>query len=162
MSDKYQVMKEERYQRFVFTLNQCGMFLVNDANERIETCIFENFDIGVRGDISDENLELFMDEGWIDEEIKVKCLELKRKFLNIQTQKSLIWNIQSVRESNVWKEILELSDEIKNVAELRLKHPEASLEKIGEMLEPKLSKAGVSHRFKKIKMLADELREEIQ
>lgn len=33
MSDKYQVMKEERYKRFVFTLNQCGMFLVNDANE---------------------------------------------------------------------------------------------------------------------------------
>jgi len=28
------------------------------------------------------------------------------------------------------------------------------------MLEPKLSKAGVSHRFKKIKMLADELRDE--
>ena len=115
MSDKYQVIKEERYQRFVFTLNQCGIFLVNDANERIETCIFENFDIGVRVDISDENLELFMDEGWIDEEIKEKCLELKRKFLNIQKPKSLIWNIQSVRESNVWKEILELSDEIKKL-----------------------------------------------
>ena len=26
------------------------------------------------------------------------------------------------------------------------------------MLEPKLSRAGVSHRFKKIKQLADELR----
>ena len=54
----------------------------------------------------------------------------------------------------------EMPEELKNVAKLREEYPEASLEKIGEMLEPKLSKAGVSHRFKKIKMLADELREE--
>ena len=54
----------------------------------------------------------------------------------------------------------ELPDEVKKIAKLRLKYPEANLEKIGEMLEPKLSKAGVSHRFKKIKMLADELRNE--
>ena len=58
------------------------------------------------------------------------------------------------------KRFEELSDDIKKVAKLREEYPEASLEKIGEMLEPKLSKAGVSHRFKKIKMLADELREE--
>lgn len=58
------------------------------------------------------------------------------------------------------KKFEDLSDEIKSVANLRLQYPEASLEKIGEMLEPKLSKAGVSHRFKKIKMLADELRHE--
>lgn len=58
------------------------------------------------------------------------------------------------------KRFEELPEEIKIIANLREEHPEASLEKIGEMLEPKLSKAGVSHRFKKIKMLADELREE--
>lgn len=54
----------------------------------------------------------------------------------------------------------ELSKELQSVALLREKNPEASLEKIGEMLEPKLSKAGVSHRFKKIKLIADELRNE--
>lgn len=57
------------------------------------------------------------------------------------------------------KKFEELPEEIKNVAILREKYPEANLEKIGEMLEPKLSKAGVSHRFKKIRMLADELRD---
>lgn len=58
------------------------------------------------------------------------------------------------------KKFDDLSEEIKNVALLREEYPEASLEKIGEMLEPKLSKAGVSHRFKKIKIIADELRKE--
>lgn len=55
---------------------------------------------------------------------------------------------------------MELSKELQDVALLREKNPEASLEKIGEMLEPRLSKAGVSHRFKKIKQIADELRNE--
>ena len=58
------------------------------------------------------------------------------------------------------KKFEELPEEIKKLAKLREEHPEANLEKLGEMLEPKLSKAGVSHRFKKIKMLADEIREE--
>ena len=58
------------------------------------------------------------------------------------------------------KKFEELPEEIKKLAKLREEHPEANLEKLGEMLEPKLSKAGVSHRFKKIKLLADELRDE--
>ena len=44
----------------------------------------------------------------------------------------------------------DLSEELKEVAVLRLKNPEASLKEIGEMLDPKLSKSGVNHRFKKI------------
>ena len=68
--DKYQQLNKDKYERFVFTLNQCGKFLVSATNEMIETCIFEDFDVGVRGDICDENLDLFIDEGWIDENIK--------------------------------------------------------------------------------------------
>lgn len=113
--DKYQTAKENRYQRFVFTLQQCGKFLVDAADETIETCIFEDFDIGVRGDICDENLELFVCEGWINEEIKEKCLELRSLFLNIYTKQPQIWNIQSVRTSMAWREVLELSDEIRSM-----------------------------------------------
>ena len=51
-----------------------------------------------------------------------------------------------------------LPKELKEIAKLREKYPEASLEKLGEMLEPKLSKAGVSHRFKKISLIAAELK----
>ena len=55
---------------------------------------------------------------------------------------------------------MELSKELQDVALLREKNPEASLEKIGEMLEQRLSQAGVSHRFKRITQIADELRNE--
>ena len=50
-----------------------------------------------------------------------------------------------------------LPKELKEIAKLREKYPQASFEKLGEMLEPKLSKAGVSHRFKKIATIAEEL-----
>ena len=113
--DKYEKVKEDRYQRFVFTLQQCGKFLVNASDETIETWIFEDFDIGIRGDICDENLELFIYEGWINEEIKDKCSKLQSLFLNIFNKQPQIWNIHSVRTSEVWQEVLELSDEIKSL-----------------------------------------------
>lgn len=47
---------------------------------------------------------------------------------------------------------------LKQLAKLRLSYKEATLEELGNMLEPKMSRAGVSHRFKKIKQIADELR----
>ena len=115
MSDKYYKVKEDRYQRFVFTLQQCGEFLVDASDDTIETCIFEDFDIGIRGDICDENLDLFIHEGWISEEIKNRCLKLQSLFLNIHNKQPQIWNIQSVRTSEIWREVLELSDEIKSL-----------------------------------------------
>ena len=48
-----------------------------------------------------------------------------------------------------------LPDNLKQIANLRIKYPEASLDKIGDMLEVKLSRSGVSHRFKKIKEIAN-------
>ncbi|MBQ6860182.1 MAG: DNA-binding protein WhiA [Clostridia bacterium] len=50
-----------------------------------------------------------------------------------------------------------LSPNLKQIANLRIKYPEASLDKIGSMLNPPLSRSGVSHRFKKIKELANEV-----
>lgn len=47
---------------------------------------------------------------------------------------------------------------LRQIANLRLNYPMAGLEEIGEMLDPKLSKAGVSHRFKKINEIAEEIR----
>lgn len=45
---------------------------------------------------------------------------------------------------------INLSDDEKALAELRLENPEATLEDLGKMLSPKISKSGVAHRMKKI------------
>lgn len=58
------------------------------------------------------------------------------------------------------KKFEKLPAKLRQVANLRMKYPMADLGKIGSMLEPQLSKAGVSHRFKKINEIAEEIRKE--
>jgi cell division protein WhiA len=43
------------------------------------------------------------------------------------------------------------------LAELRLQHPEASLQELGELLEPPLGKSGVNHRMRKLEKMAMQL-----
>lgn len=52
----------------------------------------------------------------------------------------------------------ELSPELRAVAELRLEHPEASLQELTDML-PQLSRSGVNHRLRKLCALAQEMEE---
>lgn len=52
----------------------------------------------------------------------------------------------------------ELSPEVREVAFLRLEHPESSLKELGEMLVEPIGKSGINHRLKKIHDLAEELR----
>ena len=44
---------------------------------------------------------------------------------------------------------------IKQIADLRLKYPDASLKELGEMCDPPIGKSGVNHRLRKLSMLAD-------
>ena len=48
-----------------------------------------------------------------------------------------------------------LSDKLRDIAELRTKHPEASISQLGEMLDPPLKKSGVNNRLKKLMEIAD-------
>ena len=56
------------------------------------------------------------------------------------------------------KQFEKLPIKLKQIANLRMKYPMAGLGEIGNMLEPKLSKAGVSHRFKKLNEIAEDIR----
>ena len=47
---------------------------------------------------------------------------------------------------------------IKQVADLRLKYPDASLKELGEMCDPPIGKSGVNHRLRKLSILADTVR----
>lgn len=49
---------------------------------------------------------------------------------------------------------------LREIAELRLQYPEASLTELGKLLSPPLSKSGVNHRFREIYRIANQLRKE--
>lgn len=51
-----------------------------------------------------------------------------------------------------------LPDSLKEMAQIRLEYPEATLQELGELLVPPMGKSGVNHRLRKLCELADELR----
>ncbi len=48
-----------------------------------------------------------------------------------------------------------LPQHLKDIAMLRLEHPESSLKELGEMCDPPVGRSGVNHRLKKLSELAD-------
>lgn len=50
----------------------------------------------------------------------------------------------------------DLSEELKEFCRLRLENPDASLEQLGRLMNPSISKSGVNHRMRKIMKLAAE------
>ena len=51
-----------------------------------------------------------------------------------------------------------LPDSIRQMAEVRLEHPDAPLKELGEYLDPPVGKSGVNHRLRKLSEFAEKLR----
>lgn len=56
--------------------------------------------------------------------------------------------------------LVTLSDDLKQVAQLRVENEDASLREIGEMCNPPMSRSAVNHRLKKLISISDKLKEE--
>ena len=65
-------------------------------------------------------------------------------------------DIQILKASSIYSE---LPDALRQAAEARLAHPEASLSELGDMMDPKVGRSGINHRLKKLSSLAAGLRE---
>ena len=80
---------------------------------------------------------------------------------NANMDKTLNASLQQVEDINFIFEKKDksfLPEELLQVAELRLAHPEMSLRELCESVEPPLSRSGVNHRLKKIGEIANGLR----
>ncbi len=51
-----------------------------------------------------------------------------------------------------------LSNSLREMAEIRLEYPDATLKELGEYLDPPVGKSGVNHRLRKLSCLADSIR----
>lgn len=47
---------------------------------------------------------------------------------------------------------------LREVAELRIEHPDACLKELGDFLQPRLSKSGVNYRLRKLEEIAEDIR----
>lgn len=53
-----------------------------------------------------------------------------------------------------------LADSLRQMAEVRLEYPDATLQELGELLDPPMGKSGVNHRLRKLSEIAADLRED--
>lgn len=53
-----------------------------------------------------------------------------------------------------------LPENLSQVARIRLEYPDATLKELGDLLDPPVGKSGVNHRLRKLKEIADRLKEE--
>ncbi len=58
-------------------------------------------------------------------------------------------------------EYLELSSELREMAQIRMEYPELPLAALGEKLNPPVGKSGVNHRLRKLVEIADSIRGEL-
>lgn len=71
---------------------------------------------------------------------------------------SAVRQIEDIRYIRDTKGFGTLSPALREIAELRLAYPDASLAELGGMLEPKIGKSGVNHRLRKLGSIAAGLR----
>ena len=72
-----------------------------------------------------------------------------------KTMNASIEQIEAINKLQNSGKLKKLDDELKEIAEIRLKNPNASLVEIGKMLKNPVGKSGVNYRLKKIIDLAE-------
>lgn len=56
----------------------------------------------------------------------------------------------------------DLSENLREMAKIRLEYPDATLKELGEYLVPSVGKSGVNHRLRKLSELADSIRGKVE
>jgi len=77
--------------------------------------------------------------------------------------KTIEASLRQIEKINYIKQYMglnKLSRPLREIAELRLNYPDASLKELGEKLVPPISKSGVNHRIRKIEKIAEDLERE--
>lgn len=75
-----------------------------------------------------------------------------------KTMNAAVEQIEAIEYIKKKKEYERLDDSLKEIAEIRLEHPELPLSELGKFLKEPIGKSGVNYRLKKIIEIAEELK----
>lgn len=75
-----------------------------------------------------------------------------------RTVNSAVKQIEDIRLIRDKRGFGDLTPALREMAEVRLEHPDASLSELGNWLDPKIGKSGVNHRLRKLSAYAEKLR----
>lgn len=115
MQKKYQEFENQKYRFFHNTIKKSCTDFSFERESIIETYIFEDLNIEIRCYLSEENLALFLERGWITDDIKEKCSEFKTIFYSLEVKHPELWNVDAVKNSVQWKELFDKAKEINSM-----------------------------------------------
>lgn len=96
---------EERYQNFKKTIQECGSYLLTESDDTIKHNLFEEFSIDVISFLHEDTLNLFLDQGMIDDDILEKSIVLRNSFMQLEKNVELL-SVEAVRTFEEWKRLL--------------------------------------------------------
>lgn len=100
-----------------------------------------------------ENLRILKDmRNTINRKVNCEAANIT-KTVNAATKQ--IEDIQYIKEHYGFDN---LAGNLRQIAELRLEYPDATLKELGQLLTPNVGKSGVNHRLRKLSELAGQLR----
>ena len=74
-----------------------------------------------------------------------------------KTVSAAVKQIEDIRKIQSRMGFDELPESLREMAELRLQYPDATLKELGEYLDPPVGKSGVNHRLRKLSAIAEDL-----
>lgn len=74
-----------------------------------------------------------------------------------KTVSAAVKQIEDIRKIQRRMGFDELPESLREMAELRLQYPDATLKELGEYLDPPVGKSGVNHRLRKLSAIAEDL-----
>ncbi len=99
----------------------------------------------------------------------VRILKEMRNFVNRQvncetaninkTVSAAVKQVEDINYIKSMKGLDSLPDNLKEIALLRLKYPQAALKELGTLLNPPVGKSGVNHRLRKLCQIAEDLKQ---
>ena len=92
----------------------------------------------------------------VNRQVNCETANIKKTVKAFEKQKEDILFLKKTGEFD------RLPEKLKEVAELRLNNPEASLETLGDMMKPPVGKSGINHRLRRISEAAEDKRKEIR
>ncbi|MBM7690581.1 hypothetical protein BCR24_03165 [Enterococcus ureilyticus] len=105
---------EQSFEYYLSSLNRLGMNTLNLEDKEIKHEIFEELAIDYPASFSQYTREVLEDNDIIDRNISLLSKQLQTKLLELE-RGEVFWNVKAVKTTSEWKEVLQLSDEIKEL-----------------------------------------------
>ena len=136
-----------------------NLLLKNNMQEKLFTQVVDLLNImGAYNALMDmENVRIVKDmRNNVNRKVNCETANINK------TVSAAVKQIEDIRFIQMSSAFDELPESLQEMAELRVRYPEATLAELGQLLDTPVGKSGVNHRLKKISLFADELRERHQ